>query len=362
MCSKIISDGVSINYIPKDYKYYLNKSTILFGASGSGKSTILIEILYLLRKKVPNIFVFCPTSESNNAFDGIVPDILIYNDVEIETLNRIYKRQQAATKLYNHVNNMKELYKLFIKINDTECMNMARKVHMNSERIIKKKNSKTNINIVEKKQSENEIKKLRDEYLFKLYKKTIKKHKSKLSKMKLSVKESYIVKYVDFNPNCVIVLDDCGAILKRFQKEEVIKKIIFQGRHNYINIILTLQDDLNLDTSIKKNAFVNIFTTSRCASAYFQRSSNNFPKKEQKKINKIIDTIFFSNTKKNYKKLVYIRDDPDPYRYTVATIYDKFRFGSSSLWKINNKLINKNKECDITNDPLMKSFRLDLNI
>lgn len=51
MCSKIISDGVSINYIPKDYKYYLNKSTILFGASGSGKSTILIEILYLLRKK-----------------------------------------------------------------------------------------------------------------------------------------------------------------------------------------------------------------------------------------------------------------------------------------------------------------------
>ena len=54
--------------------------------------------------------------------------------------------------------------------------------------------------------------------------------------MGLSEKSRYILKYLDFNPNCVLVLDDCGAILKKFQKEEA-KKIIFQGRHNYINII-----------------------------------------------------------------------------------------------------------------------------
>jgi hypothetical protein len=157
-----------------------------------------------------------------------------------------------------------------------------------------------------------------------------------------------------------VVFDDCGAILKRFQKEEVIKKIFFQGRHNYINLIITLQDDLNLDSSIKKNAFVNIFTTGRCASAYFERGSNSFSKKDKEVAGKIINSIFNTNVKNNFKKLVYLRDDPNPFRYTVADLYDEFKFGSPALWQMCDVINKEMNTCDFKNDPLLSSFKIDI--
>ena len=301
-----VSSDIRVKFLEKSPKYYLNRSTILFGASNSGKSTILIEILYLLKDHVPNIFVFAPTAEANNAFEGIVPSPLVYKNVEISILKEIYKRAQAATKIYNTVNNLTALRILFERVADYKSVEIAKTAYGNANAIISRKKNDQAINFVERRSAISEVKEVRDEFLKKLYKCVIRSNKHRLKSMGVSDKEQYIIKYLDFNPNCVVVLDDCGAVLKKFQKEEVVKKIIFQGRHNYINIILTLQDDLNLDSSIKKNAFVNIFTTSRCAAAYFERGSNSFSKKEKEKANKIINYIFTPSVKKDYKKLVYL--------------------------------------------------------
>ena len=53
-----VASDIKLKFLEKTPDHYLNKSAILFGASDSGKSTILIEILYLLKDHVPNIFVF----------------------------------------------------------------------------------------------------------------------------------------------------------------------------------------------------------------------------------------------------------------------------------------------------------------
>lgn len=355
-----VSADIKVKYLEKTAKYYLNRSTILFGASNSGKSTILIEILYLLKDHVPNIFVFAPTAESNNAFDNIVPSPLVYKNVEINILKEIYKRAQAATKIYNTVNNLTCLRILFEKVADCKSVELAKLAYNNANAIISRKKADLSLNFIERRSSISEVKEVRDDFLTKLYKCVIRSNKRRLKNMGIIDKEQYIIKYLDFNPNCVIVLDDCGAILKKFQKEEVVKKIIFQGRHNYINIILTLQDDLNLDSSIKKNAFVNIFTTSRCASAYFERGSNSFSKKEKERASKIINHIFTPSFKKDYKKLVYLRDEMDPFRYTIADIYDNFRFGSPSLWDLCGKIDREKNHCDFRNDPLLSAFKIDI--
>lgn len=355
-----ISSDIKVKFLEKNAKYYLNKSTILFGASNSGKSTILIEILYLLRDYVPNIFVFAPTADSNNAFDNIVPAPLIFKTVDIDVLKEIYKRQQAATKIYNTVNNLSSLRKLFEKVADYKSVEAAKLAYNNANAIIQRKESDPTINFVERRSTMSEVKEVRDKYLSKLYKSVIRCNKQRLKNMELSEQSRYIIKYLDFNPNCVVVLDDCGAILKKFQKEEVVKKIIFQGRHNFINIILTLQDDLNLDSSIKKNAFVNVFTTSRCASAYFERGSNSFSKKDKEIATKIITHIFTPSVKKDYKKLVYLRDDINPFRYTIADLYDNFRFGSPALWEMCKEIAKENNTCDFENDPLLSAFKIDI--
>ena len=54
---------MSISQLDKDEKYFLNKYNFIW-SSNSGKSTIVMEILYLLKDHVPNIFVFSPTSEA----------------------------------------------------------------------------------------------------------------------------------------------------------------------------------------------------------------------------------------------------------------------------------------------------------
>lgn len=332
-----------IRPLDKTYKHYLNKSTILFGASGSGKSTILIDILYQLKDHVPLVFVFSPTSDTNNAFDGIVPGPLIYQNVEIEILTSIYNRQQAATKIFNTVNNINTLKSIFVAIATPEELRLESLAIENANRILSKKNI-------------SDLTRLRDDYLIKLYKKSIRGKKELAAIRSPGTVTQYVLKYLDFNPNCVVVLDDCGAVLKKFQKEEVVKKIIFQGRHSYINIILTLQDDLNLDSSIKKNAFVNIFTTARCATAYFERGSNSFSRKDKELAARSILSTFAAGS--DFKKLVYIRDDLEPFRYVVADIHDNFRFGNSHLWDMCNKISKKDTVCDFKNDPALSDFKI----
>ena len=178
--------------------------------------------------------------------------------------------------------------------------------------------------------------------------------------MRLNDAEKYIVKYLDFNPHCVVVFDDCGAELKKFQKEVIYKKIMYMGRHNFINIILTLQDDSGLDTGVKKNAFVNIFTTAECALAYFEKKSSSFTKKNKEKAERVISYIFTEESKKSFRKFAYLRDDPNPFRFTIADIYDDFKFGSRSLWKLCEQAECDRKKCDFINDPLMQAFKIDI--
>lgn len=349
---------IKLKWMEKDYRYYLNKSTILFGASNSGKSTILLEILYLLKDQVPNIFVFAPTAEENNAFDNIVPKSLVFQELSIEKLSQIYKRQQAATKIFNTANNIKDLKYLFEIVAKQDEKTLVEKIYLNSELTIRKINNNKKLDFASKKSKIADVNEIRAENIKKIYKSVIRKNKERFENIKDKYK--YIVKYLDFNPNCVVVLDDCGAELKKFQNNETVKKIIFQGRHSHINIIMTLQDDLNLNSAIKKNAFVNIFTTSQCASAYFERASNSYSKKTKEKASKIINYIFSEseNGIKNYKKLVYLRGHMDPFRCTIADVYENWQFGSPHLWKLCKKLEKNDSNCDFENDPLLSKFKI----
>jgi len=327
--------NVRVNVLEKSYKHFLNKNTILFGASNSGKSTILMEILYLLKDHVPNIFVFSPTADSNAAFDGVVPNPVIYTSIDIKALNSIYERQQGASLIYTKVNNINMLRKVFNIVADQNALNL--------ESSIKR------IPIPRETPNTRELQILCEQRLIKLYKDVIRKNKHKILNTSDDIK--YVLRYLDFNPRCIVVFDDCGAVLKKLQREEVMRKIIFQGRHNHINLIMTLQDDKDLESSIKKNAFVNIFTTERCAATYFERSSNSFSRKEKNYAYSVISSVFSS---RDYKKLVYIRDAPDPFRYTIANIYS-FKFGSPKLWKLCSLV----KQSDNFNhNPVLQNFRM----
>lgn len=357
-----VSSDIKLKYIDKDNAHYFNRNTILFGASDSGKSTILFEILYLLKDIVPLIFVFSLTAEENCAFDGIVPEHVLFFEINIAIIEGIYKRQKGATRIYNTVNEIGGLKKLFCRIASAGAIDSAKRAFKNASDLINTKENDTKMEFSDRRAAVNEVEKLRDDYLIKLYKHEIRTNKKKLQRLGLSDVEKYIVKYLDFNPHCTIVWDDCGAVLNKFQKEDVMKKILYQGRHNKMHGIFTLQDDTDMAPFIKKQSKVNIFTTDQCASAYFERTSNRFTKKVRAKADAIISFVFAESTtkKKNFKKLVYLRGEPDPFRYTIADKYAPFKFGSPALWEMSGKLKTGEDILSFDDDPLLSSFKIDM--
>jgi hypothetical protein len=358
-----ITKDIKVHFLEKDVKYYLNQNMILFGASDSGKTTVLLEILHMLKKHIPLIFVFSLTAKENESFKGIVPDHVVRTDIDINALNSIWKRQKNATRTYNKANNINALQSLFRRVSNNQLIAVESMIIKHADRAIAQKNDDGTANRNEKKKAVKELQKMRDEHLTKLYKNIIKSNKKKLKKLKLNSAEAYVMKYLNFNPRCLLIFDDCGAILPKIQNEEVIKKLMFQGRHSHIQGIFTLQDDKSMAHHIKNQSKVSIFTTSQCALAYFSRKGAYFTSEIKKKSDKIITRVFASDGhKKHHRKLVYLRNDPDPFRYTVADLYEDFKFGSPALWKMSEKLKeNKKNDEDYDDDDLMTTpFTIDL--
>ena len=128
------------------------------------------------------------------------------------------------------------------------------------------------------------------------------------------------------------------------------------GRHHKITFMISFQDDKLLDSGLRKNAFINIFTTEIVCNAFFQRSANNFTKQEKNKMTKLALSIFNDPKykEKNYKKLVYIKDKNPNVYYILADYIDDFKFGSDYLHSLCDRVKRKS-------DSNEESFNNEIN-
>lgn len=59
----------------------------------------------------------------------------------------------------------------------------------------------------------------------------------------------------------MLIFDDCAAKIKSFVKtSDTLKEIFYNGRHWYFSLVLTAQDDKEIETELRKNTAVSIFT------------------------------------------------------------------------------------------------------
>lgn len=115
--------GNEIPMFDKNVDYFLNRSIMLYGASNSGKSTIIRDILYSLKKHIPNVCVICPTNKLNGSYDGFIPKPLIHSEVSEHLLNDILKRQLLNVKIYNLANDKNKLKDLYNHMIEKKIMN-----------------------------------------------------------------------------------------------------------------------------------------------------------------------------------------------------------------------------------------------
>lgn len=347
--SLFLADRSKLRWFPKTHKHYLNKTTIIYGRTNSGKSTIIEEIMMLCKDYIPTVFVIAPTNSSNNAYTNKIPPQFILKDLDVEWLDKLLTRQKNSAGAYINANKIDMLKHLFDKVSDSTSQNLELSI------IKKADNSiifidESNMEFAYKKSQKAQILEDRDAMLRKLYKTTIRFSKVILEQdSTLSKSEKAALSFLDFNPNIMLILDDCASKFKKlYKKSSAIKEIFYEGRHYFFTTIISSQDDKEIDSELRKNTTISIFTTSQAATSNFERTSNGYAKHERVRAKYCIETIFKQdeNDIKHFQKLVYLQNESDPFRFLIADLYDDFRMGSLPMWEYADRI---GKRCDRLN-------------
>jgi hypothetical protein len=340
-----LEDGTYINWFAKEPTRYFNRTTLLFGRTDSGKTTIIDEIMKMVEKQIAVVFVICQSSVTVESSDyyGKVPSFAIKNNVSTEWLEEFMDRQKGIATLYRVANNIKTLQDVFNYIKTTESSDLENICIRKAQKYIDSINQNNSLDFAQKKGKITSINTTKEKYLKNLYKKYIRENKVYLErKPGLSQNEKCCINYLDLNPNAMIIYDDCASLFKKWCRDSpTIKEVFYNGRHSYITQVISTQDDKEIDSALRKNALVSIFTTSQAATSNFGRASNGYTKAEKKRAEICSKRIFSeadSKGAKNYKKLVYSQKDSDPFMYMIADLYDNIKVGCDAVWDMDKKI------------------------
>jgi hypothetical protein len=179
------------------------------------------------------------------------------------------------------------------------------------------------------------IKELNDKFrtmLVLIYKKYITPfYDSLYAREDLTEDEMYSLSNLQFSPRLLLIFDDCAAELKPLFSKEIFRKFFYQGRWASLTTIVVAQDDTDIPTNIRKNAFISFFTDPIVCTTNFDRRTNQFSKPTKEFVSEVVADIYVGN-----RKLAYIREDPRRQQfYHIQAPYPKpFRFGSAAFQEL----------------------------
>jgi energy-coupling factor transporter ATP-binding protein EcfA2 len=353
--------GDEIKWLPKDKNNYLDKSTLIFGGTGSGKTTIIEEILFLLKDDIPN-FIVVANENSMKAYKNKLDRRCILNDLTKEKLLRIWNRQKSLTQCYEIANDINILESLFHKIEDKEIIIIIDALKTRTNQYINMIDSNKEYTFAQKKTNTNALLELQFKKIKEYYKNSIRNNILKLKEMKLTLNEMTALEYIDLNPRLMIILDDVSdkfkGWMKLFKKGETnpFESIFYQGRHNFITFLFAAHDDTVVEPQLRKNSRITIYTNSQSLITSFGRAGNGYSIQERKFADRIATYIFGDEAAgiKTHQKLCYVREDSKPFRYTIANIYPDFTLGCIHLNELINAMPKRND--NLKDNPFIKSL------
>lgn len=360
-------EEIVVNRFKKTPNAIIGRSIILYGPSGSGKTYIVRDLMNLTKTYFPMVFAFVPTNAEKHDYDSLIPKPLVYETFGLKEIKDIYVRQKSTTEIYNNANNLKTLHCLFDKIASPKAKIFLKKLLYFKGKAIKEAEQKCE-SLSEKKNKREEIEAIFKEKLIRFYKQVINPNVKKLQTMNLSQEEKFALRYRNLNPKTLILFDDAFIEVMKLIREgkkkddETIKNFFFKGRWANITHWYAFQDDNRLDSDIRKNAFISVFTDKQVANAFFGRTANSFTPLEKKRAEAVINAVFSEETAPKHAKLIYSRLEKNKFSYIVADEYpDKdVQMCSKSVREYCKKIAAKENNFD-TSNPFFSKFMENLN-
>ncbi len=356
------TEGDPIPWFPKDVNNHLDKTTLIFGGTGSGKTTVIEEILYLLKDYVPNFMVMAPRT-SDAAYRRKLPSRCIKEDFTKERLQQLWNRQYYATQLYNTANDINILESLFKVAPDREGIVMLEAIKRKALDMIKVIEMSPNLDFGQKKAQKTAIEELQIKKIKIIYRDAVRKNKHIIERNPdLTTQQKIALDYLDFNPRLCLIIDDCSekfqVWMKFFKKNEVnpFESIFYKNRWNYLTLVFAAHDDKLVNTELRKNSRVTIYTNSQALVTSINRAGNGFTPKEKKEAMRYAAKIFGDEEKgvKTHQKMCYIREDPHPFKYLISNLYPDFNLACTPVRTMVSKM--PKKEDNLAANPFVKDL------
>jgi hypothetical protein len=310
----------------------VDKSVTIYGASKTGKSYIIADLLYTISRQVKQIIVFSATDFQTGQYSSkMVKPPLVHEKPTDDILERIWKRQEALSATYTRANNIITLERLFKRLAigyANKILDQAQKCR--NEAIAQIDAASEDVGIRQARRDE--VEKKFNEFFKVVYKHFISQNIENLKKMALTSDERLAIRYLYFNPKMVIVFDDVSEQFKKLgaKGKEYMHKMLYQGRWVNLTVIIGVHDATSLTPELRKNSHLNMFTTDRAAFNYFCSESNGFSKREAKdRIKAVNGQVFATSGPNKYQKLVYDPSNDTFYKYTATNRV--FEFGADCI-------------------------------
>ncbi len=356
-------DGTPIKRVDKVPGTFVDKTTMIYGGSNTGKTVLIKEILSICKNTIPNYIAIMPKTAVKH-YSGMLPKKAFKSDLSKKRLETIWIRQMYLADLYEKANDFTVLRDLFVKCNDREANMMIEAINRSADRKIAMINSQSNVAYNTRESQINMVNDTKRTRVKLLYKETIQKNDFVLQGMKargqLTNDETAALDNIDLNPRIMIIVDDCTENFstwhKYYKKNEpnIFDMIFTQGRHKYITFVVSIHNITEVYAGIRRNIHISYFTDSQSIGAYIANSK--LSPTDKKHIQLIADSVLVDNPYsdfKTYQKLIYIKEDLSPWRYNIAKLVGEFKLGGDGFVKLCNKLPSDNM--DITNNPYFDS-------
>jgi hypothetical protein len=352
---------------------FIDRTTVMYGPSKTGKTVLVKNIMKQVHGHIEQILLVAPTEPSNRSYDGFVDPSLIHyrmylpdptdrKDTELKAamrfLETVYKRQEMMAAIYTRANNPESLSTLYTRLSHSERKSGDRYIaslERKRRRVVESVRRQHARNPGQCDQKVKEVNEKFEKMLVLVYKKFLTPNVDRLWKKKdLNEDERYSLYYLHFNPRLLLIFDDCAAQLKPFFNKEIFRKLFYQNRHSFITVLICCQDDTDLPTNLRKNAFISIFTEPIVCTSNFDRGSNKFPKVTKSYVAEIVPEVFVG-----FRKLAYIReDDKRQHFYHLTCAYPRpFTFGSDALSELCATVRSEGVTMD-TDNPFYEKFRV----